>query len=447
MELTERKIAPDRPRDTQDQSGAISDSPVRKTHWGWVTLLAVILCIAGGVRLLMTPLQEAAQHDIGFTDLQIAMLQGSANGLPAIFCAIPLGLAIDHLNRQRTLLVLGISWVIGAFMTVYAHDFATLFIARALVALGVGGAFGVAMSMIADLCVPEKRGRATTVAGIGVLAGPALAFAGGGALFGHFTLHGWSLFPGMAPWRLAALVFAALGTAMIVPILLFPEPPRHETEQQGGSVMLALRGIAKRWKFLTALWVGTLAGGMAEGAAGLWAAPILTRYYGLQPDEFGGWMGGVIFLAGLVGSILGGFAVDWGNKSGRRGGLLIGAIVATVIVIPATAYPVMPTVPGFGIMLGVMMAACTVTQVAAIAAVTLVVPNEERGMCLQITGMIGMIVSMAFVPLITLLGPLVYGDDRHLPQTLVIIGVVTGFIGLAGFVAAMLVAPKDWTHA
>jgi MFS family permease len=426
--------------------GVATASETRRTRWGAVALLAVILFIAGGVRLLMTPLQEAAQHDIGFTDLQIATLQGSANGLPALLSAIPLGLAIDHFSRARTLLLMGLFWTVGAFMTAYAHDFTTLFVARALVALGVGGAFGVAMSMIADLCVPEKRGRATMIAGIGVLAGPALAFAGGGALFGYFKLHDWALFPGLAPWRQAALVFAALGTAILIPILFFPEPKRHEIEQQAG-VMLALRGIAKRWKFLTALWVGATAGGMAEGAAGLWAAPILERYYGLQPNQFGGWMGGTIFLAGLIGSVLGGFAVDLGNKSGRRGGMMIGSIVALAIAIPAAAYPIMPTMPGFAIVLGIMMACCTMMQVTAIAAVTLVVPNEERGMCLQITGMIGMIVAMAFVPVITLLGPLVFGDDKHLPQTLVIIGVVAGVIGLAGNIAAMMVVPRSWKDA
>ena len=446
MELTGRAIAPDRPQGQAGATDPVADSPVRRTHWGWIALLALILLVAGGVRLLLTPLQEAAQRDIGLTDLQIAMLQGSANSLPALISAIPLGLATDHFNRARTLLVMGLCWAAGGFLTAYAHDFTMMFIARALVALGVGGAFGVAMSMIADLCVPEKRGRATMVAGIGVLGGPALAFAGGGALFGYFTLHGWSLFPGMAPWRLAALVFAMLGTLMLIPIMLFPEPQRHESEQHAG-VMLALRGIASRWRFLGALWLGATAGGLSEGAAGLWAAPILERYYGLQPNQFGGWMGGMILIAGLVGSLLGGLAVDWGNKRKRRGGLMIGAIIATAIVVPATAYPIMPSVAGFGIVLGIMMCACTVMQVTAISAITLVVPNEERGMCLQITGMIGMVIGMALAPVITQFGPWLYGDDRHLPQALVIIGVVSGLIGLGGYIAAMRVMPESWKHA
>jgi MFS family permease len=419
----------------------------RRTHWGAVLFLSVILFTSAGCTGVMAPLQQAAQIDLGLTDLQIATLQGGAHGLPALVCAIPLGLAIDHLNRARVMLVLALLRAGGSILTAYAHDFTTLFVARGLVALGAGAAMGVALSLIADLCPQDKRGRMTTIAGIGILAGPALAFAGGGGLFGYFRLHGWALFPGMAPWRLTAMAFAMMACALLVPIALFREPPRHERERHGGSIVAALRGLAERWRFLAALWVGSTAGGMAEGAAGLWAAPILTRSYGLQPDAFGGWMGGTIFLAGLIGSVIGGVAVDWGNKSGRRGGLMIGSIVATAIAIPATAYPIMPTVPEFGVMLGVMLCACTITQVAAVAAVTLVIPNEERGMCLAIISMIGTVVGMGSVPMITLLGPILFGDDQHLRQTLVVIGVATGAIGLAGYITAMRVAPRTWIHA
>ena len=426
--------------------GVAAHSETRRTRWGGIVLLAVILFVAGGVRLLMTPLQEAAQHDIGFTDLQIATLQGSAKRParlpqrdPARPCDRPLE-PFPHLAADGA--VLDGRRVHDRLRARFHDPVRRPRPGRARRRRRVR----VAMSMIADLCVPTMRGRATMVAGIGVLAGPALAFAGGRALFGYFTLHGWSLFPDLAPWRQAALVFAVIGTVMLVPIMLFPEPKRHEVEHLGG-VMRALRGIGKRWKFLTALWISATAGVMAEGAAGMWAAPILTRYYGLQPNEFGGWMGGTIFLAGLIGSVLGGFAVDLGNKSGRRGGLMIGAIVAMVIAIPATAYPIMPTVPGLGFMLGLMMACCTVMQVTAMAAVTLVVPNEERGMCLQITGMVGVVVGMAFVPVITLLGPAIFGDDRHLPQTLVIIGIISGVIGLAGNIAAIMVVPRSWKDA
>ena len=211
--------------------------------------------------------------------------------------------------------------------------------------------------------------------------------------------------------------------------------------------MPALRGLATRWRFLTALWIGGTAAGMSEGAAALWAAPMLTRNYGLRPDQFGAVMGIMILIAGVSGSVIGGLAVDKGHAGKRRGGLLIGAVVATLVIIPTTAYPIMPTVAGFYWMLGAMMCACTVMQVTSMSAVTIMIPNEERGLCMAITGIVGTVINMLFVPLITLLGPLVWGDDHHLRQTLVLVGVVTGVIGSAGYIVAMRVAPRSFKHA
>ena len=44
-------------------------------------------------------------------------------------------------------------------------------------------------------------------------------------------------------------------------------------------------------------------------AAGIWAAPVLTRSYHQTPDQFAGWMGLVILGSGVVGAIVGGGAV------------------------------------------------------------------------------------------------------------------------------------------
>jgi len=88
-----------------------------------------------------------------------------------------------------------------------------------------------------------------------------------------------------------------------------------------------------------------------------------------------------------------------------------------------------------------------VMQVTSMSAVTIMIPNEERGLCMAITGIVGTVINMLFVPLITLLGPLVWGDDHHLRQTLVLVGVVTGVIGSAGYIVAMRVAPRSFKHA
>ena len=421
-----------------------SIAEARPTAWGRILLLALILFLAASVRLILTPLQQAAQIDLGLSDVRIANLVGMANGLPGFLVALPLGIAIDHRNRARLILLLALSWAIGAAIMPFVQGFTSLFVAQMLIALGTVSLLGVMTSMIADLCPPSKRGRAVILLGVAALAGPAFAFAGGGALFGHFREHGWALFPGMAAWRLTTMVFAIIAAALLIPVMLLREPRRHEQSERSNAILPAIRGLAARWRFILPLWIGGASVGLSEGAAGLWAAPLLTRNYGLQPDQFGAMMGIIIVLGGLAGSILGGLIADRGSAGGRRGGVLIGAIASSVLTIPAAAFPLMATSTGFGIVLGLLIVFCTMSQVATITAVTTLIPNEERGVCLALTGMAGTLVNVGFAPLAPWLAPIVFGQGNHLAGMLAVIGVVTGVIALGGFLVAIRTAPRSW---
>lgn len=46
-----------------------------------------------------------------------------------------------------------------------------------------------------------------------------------------------------------------------------------------------------------------------DNAAIIWSTPVLSRFYGLEPQQFGLWMLGAMLLSGIIGSIFGGFAI------------------------------------------------------------------------------------------------------------------------------------------
>src|SRR4029079_9037650 len=100
---------------------------------------------------------------------------------------------------------------------------------------------------------------------------------------------------------------------------------RHEVgeaaDQQLGP---ALREIWQRRALLLPLFLGQVTVFMADTAAAVWAPPVLTRDFHLQPAQFGGWMGLVVLASGVVGSVLGGIAADIGHKRDPRGGILFG---------------------------------------------------------------------------------------------------------------------------
>jgi MFS family permease len=112
--------------------------------------------------------------------------------------------------------------------------------------------------------------------------------------------------------------------------------------------------------------------------------------------------------------VLGGFGADFGHKSGRRGGLLLTAVISTAIGIPAAFFPVMPTVPGFAAMFFVLVLSGTITSVVATTAIAVLIPNEERGACLAVFGVINAIIGMSLAPTIVTLGSWAMGGEQHL---------------------------------
>ncbi|NWM24921.1 MFS transporter, partial [Escherichia coli] len=87
------------------------------------------------------------------------------------------------------LIILASFWAIGTIGTAFAPNFAGLFAARLIAGIGAGTAFPVLISLLADVCMPDRRGRSMLLVSIGAWAGAAAAFAIGGSLFGYLTSH------------------------------------------------------------------------------------------------------------------------------------------------------------------------------------------------------------------------------------------------------------------
>jgi MFS family permease len=348
---------------------------------------------------------------------------------------------------MHLLLMLVISWTIGLVLTAFAASVTALFIARMFVAVGGFCSVTAAISIAADMCVPSRRGSAMLILTLGKWGGSAGAFALGGWLFGvlgSMMLPAW--IGQLAPWRGVHLVVAALGLVACLPLLLIREPARRETVAGANAPFsVAMRELWDRRAFILPLFAGQLSVAMIDTAAGIWAAPILTRSYGLQPQQFAQWMGLVVFTAGVVGSILGGFAADWGHRRPRRGGILIGAIAATALSVPAALFPLAPSVPMFALMLGIFLFCGTAAGLIVSVTIAVLLPNELRGFC------IGLFVALAGVlgfgiapPLITLVSGLL-GGEAHLGTALAIVGVVITALASIAFPLAMRHAPKDST--
>lgn len=413
----------------------------RKTKWSVIWLMTLTLFSALTVGGLFSPLQEAAKADLGLDDLQIGLIQGMASAIPVALLSLPVAWMVDHGTRARLLVVLASLWALGTVATAFVQDFYSLFAVRLIAGVGGGCAFPVVVSLLADVCMPERRGRSMLLVSIGAWAGAGAAFAIGGSLFGYLAANPGASLAGLAPWRETHLLVGLGAVLLVVPLFFLREPARHEVEERSTSLRASLGGFWRRRRFLLPLFVGQLSGGMAEGAAAIWIGSVLIREYGLQPGEFGGWVGLVILASGVIGSLIGGFAADAGQKLKMRGGILLPALIATALTVPAGAYSIMPTVGGFAWVLFALLLGGTIVNLVTSASIAVLIPNEERAVSLAGMKIAGSVVGVGLAP------PLIawmtsYGGTGGLGLALTWLGIVTGLISLAGFWVAMINAPR-----
>ncbi|HVF93813.1 MAG TPA: MFS transporter [Sphingomonas sp.] len=412
-------------------------------------LVALALAMMLGFAMLGSfgTVQEGAKAEMGLSDYTLSLIQGLSAALPLALFSIPIGILVDRHNRVRIMIVLVATFVAGTFLTALSNSVWLLFVARMLTGIGTTGALTAALSLCADLCPPAQRGRALLVVNLGKSLGQAMAFGLTGALFGLFV-HGGApaWFWHAAPWRSAHLTLALLGLVFMIPLLLLREPARHEVAAGTHAPFRVVAGeLWARRAFLLPLFMGQVSVVMADAAAAIWAAPVLSRSFGLQPHQAATWMGPLIFFAGLIGAVFGGLSADWGQKSGRQGGLLIGAVVAAAVGIPAALFPIAPSVPLFGAALGVLLLCGAVTGVVTSVALTVLIPNELRGLCIGTFIAIAGLIGFGVAPTLVAAASTLFGGEQYLDRGLASVGAATSALSLIAFAIAMRRAPASAT--
>lgn len=412
-----------------------------RTVWGGILLLALIVLCGATARTLFAPIQEVAKTSLSLSDFQISLVQGIAAAVPVAMISLPLGWLADRATRTRILLGLALAWTVGTIATAFAPNFELLFLARMLTGVGGTCVVPVAISVAADMSLPASRGRSLLFLSMGNVFGGAVAFVAGGALFTLFSGQVDLPFVQLEAWREVCLVLGLVSAVLIVPLLMLAEPVRQEIEQVNASFRSMAASLWKRKAFLAPLFVGQITVTMADVAATIWAAPVLGRDFAQTPGQAAALIGGVLIVTGIVGSVLGGVVADWGHKRKMRGGVLIGAVIAAVIAVPAGLFPVMPDATLFAVALATLLIAGTVCGLITATAIAVLVPNEERGTCLGAFMILGTLIGMGVSPILVSLGSQVLGGEAQLALSLAIVGVGVGVVSLAGFVIAMLNAP------
>lgn len=403
-----------------------SSAPVPAGRGVQLLLLTVVASAGIFARTTVGPLQESMRIALSLSDNQMALLQGPALVLPLLMATIPLGLAVDRYSRVRLLFIATALNMVATITAALASSFPILFAARSLVGLAAPATAIAAYSLLADLYGEAQRGRATMVVTIGQVGGTSAAFALGGALLGMY---------GSAPdgWRLAMLWMGGLLAPVVVLTLVIREPPRLGRAIENPSVSEIWPELWRHRSVVATLVAGMAMVNLADGAAMVWAAPTLSRNFGLPPDHVGAIMAMILLASGILGPIIGGPLADLCQRTGgpRRPFFVLSGLA--LLSAPAGLFGVMSGVASASVALGMFLTIGIATWVMVIAFTIVMIPNELRGLCMTLQFAVGALFGFGLAPVMVSLLSGAIGGPAMIGNALALVCVPITVLGAALF--------------
>jgi MFS family permease len=294
-------------------------------------LLAYIFSIMD--RQILTLLVGPIQQSLGVNDTQMGLLHGFTFAAFYAVMGLPIARMIDRGDRPA-IIATGIAlWSLATAASGLASDFWHLVAARTGVAVGEAVLIPGAVSLLADLFAPDRRGRAMGIFGAGGPAGAGIGLLAGGLLLGIFTVTQPALpFLGeLQPWQATFIAVGLPGVAIALLMLLVPEPRQmgaargvRTTGVPISATVEFLRGNARTF---TAVMFGTGSLYLAVYGWAGWTPTWFVRELGWTYPQIGKLLGVILTVAGPLGALGGAWLADrWRRQGVATANLRIGIL-------------------------------------------------------------------------------------------------------------------------
>ena len=293
---------------------------VRRYSWYALSLLTLVYVFNYLDRTIIYILLPLIKKEMAFTDLQLAMLGSMSFVIFFTILGIPFGRLSDRVVRKNMIAAGLAVWSLFSGLTGFATGFWSLLICRVMVGVGEATLGPAALSLLSDYFPPRVRATVQAIYSSGIAIGAGLAFFLGGWLGQYYG------------WRLAFYALGFPGIVIAVLVFLLREEPRGTTE------VATTKYTANDWKILFKSvplryhYLGYGCFGLAANNLSFWGPTFLTRVYKLDLLTIGKWGGLLTLVAGVPGTILGGYFADKFRRFGRGGRMLFGALAALIAV-------------------------------------------------------------------------------------------------------------------
>lgn len=420
----------------------LPDMPRAAASTAWLTVLTLFLAqiVSTIDRGMLALVIDPVRADLGISEMQIALLQGLAFSIFYVTVGLPLGAVADAVNRRK-LLIAGIAvWSAATVAGGLAGGFGSMFASRLFIGVGEAVLGPCAVTMIADLFPPERRGRPMAL----YVFGSMIAYGLGSLITGQIlTLAPQGVFAGLpligtlAPWRMAFVLVGLSGVVLLALLALLREPVRSATATASSGEANAgfaegLRAMRRDYRvflpYYAALSLFALAGSVATG----WGAVLLTRGFGFDVGRAGKALGLAQVSWAALGALLAGVCVDWVGKRFGTVGRARFAVTLTLLAVPS-ALPLFAVGPTMAIvMLGEIMFIMAIYGTTMLAILSEIAPPSLRGFAVALYAFVMTMIGGS-------LGPIaVAGLTEHVLGDPAKVGWSMAIVGSAGFAASAL---------
>jgi MFS family permease len=413
-------------------------APPHRRAEGLFLLLCALNLLNYIDRAAVTGLLEPIRKDFGATDAQMGLV-GSAFLLTYTLLPPVFGWLGDRLVRSKLLAVSGAIWCLATALSGATRNAVQLGLARGFVGIGEASYMANTPGLISDLYPEAKRGRMMSIFYAAAPIGAAIGVAVAGFIASHYG------------WRVACFLVGLPGLLLVMTLYRAPDPDRGSMDNRTGPtvppppILLTIRHLfrSRAFVFLALGFAGQV---FVQNAVEYWLPTVLQRDKAYPIAEANATYGLMVFIAGIVGPLIGAFLGDWLLRYTRRGYHFVAALAIVGTAAPLFVILVMNgRVPVFGSVLveallgnagaGLVMA-IAMTQVGAeirsTTAAVLLTTMHLLGDFISwpLVGAMSTALEEGRLPLVAKLAPLAgAAGDHHLSLALVTVTVPVAVLG------------------
>lgn len=280
-------------------------------------------------RQLLAILLEPIKNEFGVSDTAMGILYGLTFALFYATLAIPVARLADKRSRRNILAFAAGLWSTMTLLCGFAANYTQMLLLRIGVAVGEAGGVPPSQSLIVDYYPPEQRTRAMAIFSSGTFVGTLLAMVAGALIAEHYG------------WRAAFIIIGAPGILLAVLIRFTVKEPKRgawdniEDTDQSIVENSFIDTVKMMWSTSSIRYtmIGYGLAGLAGYGLGFWVPTFMIRIHDASLVQAGLLIGGLGAIAGLIGSLFGGWICDKYAQKDRRWLLFI-PIISLLISLP-----------------------------------------------------------------------------------------------------------------